>query len=52
MKKYYYYEKIIIFYKIKVILCTDGLANQGLGALDIESDISNQFYEEVGNYAK
>jgi len=38
----------------KVIVCTDGLANVGLGLLD-EGAVSNQsrtFYEEVGQFAK
>jgi hypothetical protein len=31
----------------KVILCTDGLANEGIGALDINDD-QNEFYSELG----
>lgn len=35
-----------------VILCTDGLANVGVGELDsVKSDV-DQFYEEMGQYAK
>jgi hypothetical protein len=38
----------------KVILCTDGLANSGLGSLEgygSEKE-SKKFYEKIGNYAK
>ena len=37
----------------KVVLCTDGLANVGLGALDpTKVEESNEFYERVGSIAK
>lgn len=38
----------------KVILCTDGIANIGLGSLESESDIetSKTFYDRVGDIAK
>lgn len=40
-----------------IILCTDGLANLGLGSFDVaasEEDLqtSNKFYEEIANLAK
>ncbi len=36
----------------QVILCTDGLANKGLGALDIEDiETSKQFYNDITNTA-
>jgi len=40
-----------------VVICTDGLANVGLGAFDMAVDpqdieIINKFYEKVGNLAK
>ncbi|XP_033629430.1 circularly permutated Ras protein 1-like [Asterias rubens] len=40
----------------KVIVCTDGLANVGLGQLDVVDDehynTSSEFYEHVGHYAQ
>lgn len=35
-----------------VIICTDGLANKGLGQLDVEIEESKQFYEKLGQIAK
>lgn len=40
-----------------VILCTDGLANVGLGAFDEvrtkeQADLANVFYEQLGEFAK
>ena len=35
-----------------VILCTDGLANVGVGELDSVKSNVDTFYEEMGNYAK
>ena len=35
-----------------VILCTDGLANVGIGELDSPSSDNDPFYERMGNYAK
>ena len=40
----------------KVIVCTDGLANVGLGQLDVTNDEhydkASEFYEHVGHYAR
>lgn len=39
-----------------IILCTDGLANLGLGSFDVAASedlqASNKFYEEIANLAK
>jgi hypothetical protein len=39
-----------------VIVCTDGLANKGVGALknteEEEDEYTLKFYRDVGNYAK
>jgi len=38
-----------------VIVCTDGLANAGLGTFDwngTSNQTSDEFYNKVGNYAK
>lgn len=35
-----------------VILCTDGLANVGVGYLDPLTEESRKFYEDLGNLAK
>jgi Mg-chelatase subunit ChlD len=35
-----------------VILCTDGLANRGLGAIDSDPEKALQFYNEIGAFAK
>ena len=34
-----------------IILCTDGLANRGLGSLAKESEDSKHFYNKLGNFA-
>lgn len=36
-----------------IIMCTDGLANIGVGALDNdqEAEKSKEFYENIGNFA-
>lgn len=37
-----------------VIVCTDGMANEGLGSFGYSgsnSEEANQFYEKVGQYA-
>jgi hypothetical protein len=34
-----------------IVLCTDGLANKGLGSLD-GSNVDAQFYEKVSTIAK
>ena len=37
----------------KVIMCTDGLANQGFGKIEGElPDVAQEFYNEVGAYAQ
>ena len=41
----------------QIVLCTDGLANVGLGAFDEikseeESKIADEFYERLGEFAK
>lgn len=40
----------------KIVICTDGLSNIGLGSLDVhtdqERDNVSQFYEKIGNIAK
>jgi len=35
-----------------VIICTDGLANRGLGGLDVESDETKKFYEKISSVCK
>lgn len=37
-----------------VVICTDGLANVGLGSLDLENELeeSRKFYEEVSKFAQ
>ncbi len=35
-----------------VIICTDGLANKGLGQLDGDAEESKLFYEKLGAIAK
>ena len=35
-----------------VILCTDGIANVGVGELDSSKGVNDTFYEEMGVYAK
>ncbi|ELP88846.1 hypothetical protein EIN_474480 [Entamoeba invadens IP1] len=36
----------------KVILCTDGTANNGLGNLEEDPDVNKAFYEKIGQVAK
>jgi hypothetical protein len=35
-----------------VVICTDGLANVGLGAMDVESEETEKFYENLTELAK
>ena len=35
----------------QVILCTDGLANKGIGSLEDDDDKKTEFYNEMGNLA-
>jgi Mg-chelatase subunit ChlD len=35
-----------------VIICTDGMANKGLGSLDVDASESEAFYQEVAAVAK
>ena len=35
-----------------VIICTDGLANKGFGAIDLDLKKAEEFYIEVGEQAK
>ncbi len=36
----------------KVLICTDGLANKGLGSLDEKKEAADEFYNQVAGYAK
>ncbi len=36
----------------RVIICTDGLANVGIGNLEGANAQEDNFYEQVGQYAK
>lgn len=36
----------------KVIICTDGLANLGIGAIEFNAKNGNEFYDNMAAYAK
>ena len=40
----------------KVVICTDGMANTGLGNLDVEDEeqfaVASEFYDEVAQLAR
>lgn len=34
-----------------MVICTDGLANKGIGIINTSNEEVNPFYEKVGEYA-